>query len=159
MKIGKSHVFVLAVALIIIYAAFVSGSGGYCSAKEFFSGRKGEEDDACIAKLIKHADAGNIYAANRLMYPSQSYIKRVCEKGLESLSEQERYYFQGFGGDRCEAWGFEMPKSKGGEANTTNGEGNLTRTEANNGEADTTDSKANIAKREGNSTEEQNAGR
>lgn len=36
MKIGKSHVFVLAMALIIIYAAFVSGSGGYCSARDFF---------------------------------------------------------------------------------------------------------------------------
>ena len=36
MKIGKSHVFVLAVALLIIYAAFISGSGGYCSAREFF---------------------------------------------------------------------------------------------------------------------------
>ena len=36
LKIGKSHVFVLAVALLIIYAAFVSGSGGYCSAREFF---------------------------------------------------------------------------------------------------------------------------
>ena len=56
MKIGKSHVFVLAMALIIIYAAFVSGSGGYCSAREFFSGRHDEEDDACIAKLIKRAD-------------------------------------------------------------------------------------------------------
>jgi len=114
-------------ALLIIYAAFISGSGRYCSAREFFSGRKGEEDDTCIAKLIKHADAGNIYAANRLMYPSQSYIKRVCEKGLESLGERERYYFQGFGGDRCEAWGFKTPKSKGGEVNTTSGEGNLTR--------------------------------
>ena len=94
MKIGKSHVFVLAVALIIIYAAFVSGSGGYCSAREFFSGRHDEEDDACIAKLIKRADAGNIYAANRLRYPHEAYIKRTCKKEVESLGERERYYFE-----------------------------------------------------------------
>ena len=165
MKIGKSHVFVLAVALLIIYAAFVSGSGGYCSAREFFSDRHDEEDDACIAKLIKRADAGDDHAVNRLMYPSQTYIKRTCEKGVENLSERERYYFKGFGGDRCEIWGFKTPKSKGGEANTTSGnantsgKGNLTRAEANNGEADTTDSEASSIKREGNSTEEQNAGR
>ena len=134
MKIGKSHVFVLAVALIIIYAAFVSGSGGYCSAREFFSGRHDEEDDACIAKLIKRADAGNIYAANRLRYPHEAYIKRTCKKEVESLGERERYYFELYIQNRCEAWGFETPKSKGGEANTTNGdtsatdgEGNLTR--------------------------------
>ena len=134
MKIGKSHVFVLAVALLIIYAAFVSGSGGYCSAREFFSGRHDEEDDACIAKLIKRADAGNIYAANRLRYPHEAYIKRTCKKEVESLGERERYYFELYIQNRCEAWGFETPKSKGGEANTTNGdtsatdgEGNLTR--------------------------------
>ncbi len=155
----------LAVALLIIYAAFVSGSGGYCSAREFFSDRHDEEDDACIAKLIKRADAGDDHAVNRLMYPSQTYIKRTCEKGVENLSERERYYFKGFGGDRCEIWGFKTPKSKGGEANTTSGnantsgKGNLTRAEANNGEADTTDSEASSIKREGNSTEEQNAGR
>ena len=152
-------------ALLIIYAAFVSGSGGYCSAREFFSDRHDEEDDACIAKLIKRADAGDDHAVNRLMYPSQTYIKRTCEKGVENLSERERYYFKGFGGDRCEIWGFKTPKSKGGEANTTSGnantsgKGNLTRAEANNGEADTTDSEASSIKREGNSTEEQNAGR
>lgn len=134
MKIGKSHVFVLAVALLIIYAVFVSGSGGYCSAREFFSGRHDEEDDACIAKLIKRADAGNIYAANRLRYPHEAYIKRTCKKEVESLGERERYYFELYIQNRCEAWGFETPKSKGGEANTTNGdtsatdgEGNLTR--------------------------------
>ena len=109
MKIGKSHVFVLAVALLIIHAAFVSGSGGYCSAREFFSGRHDEEDDACIAKLVKRADAGNIYAANRLIYPHEAYIKRTCKKEVENLGERERYYFQGFGGDRCEAWGFKRP--------------------------------------------------
>ena len=134
MKIGKSHVFVLVLALIIIYAAFVSGSGGYCNAREFFSGRHDEEDDACIAKLIKRADAGNIYAANRLRYPHEAYIKRTCKKEVESLGERERYYFELYIQNRCEAWGFETPKSKGGEANTTNGdtsatdgEGNLTR--------------------------------
>ena len=134
MKIGKSHVFVLVLALIIIYAAFVSGRGGYCSAREFFSGRHDEEDDACIAKLIKRADAGNIYAANRLRYPHEAYIKRTCKKEVESLGERERYYFELYIQNRCEAWGFETPKSKGGEANTTSSdtnamdsEGNLTR--------------------------------
>lgn len=138
MKIGKSHVFVLVLALIIIYAAFVSGSGGYCSAREFFSGRHDEEDDACIAKLIKRADAGNIYAANRLRYPHEAYIKRTCKKEVESLGERERYYFKLYIQNRCEAWGFETPKSKGGEANTTSGdtsatdgEENLTRESAN----------------------------
>lgn len=126
MKIGKSHVFVLAVALLIIYAAFISGSGGYCSAREFFSGRHDEEDDACIAKLIKRADAGNIYAANRLRYPHEAYIKRTCKKEVESLGERERYYFELYIQNRCEAWGFETPKSKGGEANITNGDTNTT---------------------------------
>ena len=137
MKIGKSHVFVLAVALLIIYAVFVSGSGGYCSAREFFSGRHDEEDDACIAKLIKRADAGNIYAANRLRYPHEAYIKRTCKKEVESLGERERYYFELYIQNRCEAWGFETPKSQGSEATTTSGDtnatddGNLTREGAN----------------------------
>ena len=127
----------LAVALLIIYAAFISGSGGYCSAREFFSGRHDEEDDACIAKLIKRADAGNIYAANRLRYPHEAYIKRTCKKEVESLGERERYYFELYFQNLCEAWGFETPKSKGGEANTTSGDtnatddGNLTREGAN----------------------------
>ncbi len=159
MEIGKSHVFVLAVALLIIYAAFISGSGGYCSAREFFSGRHDEEDDACIAKLVKRADAGNIYAANRLRYPHEAYIKRTCKKEVESLGERERYYFELYIQNRCEAWGFETPKSKGGEANTTSGEGNLTRAEANNVESGTTGSDASLIKREGNSTEKQNAER
>ncbi|WP_298830951.1 hypothetical protein [uncultured Campylobacter sp.] len=126
----------------------------------------GEEDDACIAKLVKQADAGDILAANRLRYPHEAYIKRVCEKGVESLGEREKYYFQDFRGDRCENFGFKTPKSQDGEANTTNGdtnetdgEGNLTRAEANNGESDTTGNKADKTKRKGNSTEEQNAGR
>ena len=173
MKIGKSHVFVLALALIIIYAAFVSGSGGYCSAREFFSGRHDEEDDACIAKLIKRADDGNSFAESRLRYPTMEYIKRVCEKGVESLGERERFYFERYSKDRCSAWSFKTPKSKGSEANTTSsggnlvrgdmnatdGERNLTRAEANNGEVGTASSKADTTKREGNYTEEQNAGR
>ena len=168
MKIGKSHVFVLAVALIIIYAVFVSGSGGYCSAREFFSGRHDEEDDACIAKLIKRADAGNIYAANRLRYPHEAYIKRTCKKEVESLGERERYYFELYIQNRCEAWGFKTPKSKGGEANTTSGGGNLAR-----GDTNTTDDEGNLTrdstntirdeadaiKRDMNSTGGLNAGR
>ena len=146
MKIGKSHVFVLAMALLIIYAAFVSGSGGYCSAREFFSGRHDEEDDACIAKLIKRADAGNIYAANRLRYPHEAYIKRTCKKEVESLGERERYYFELYIQNRCEAWGFETPKSKGGEANTTSGGGNLAR-----GDMNATDDEGNLT-REGMDT-------
>ena len=150
MKIGKSHVFVLATALIIIYAAFVSGSGGYCSAREFFSGRKGEEDDACIAKLIKHADDGNIFAQSRLSYPSEAYIRRVCEKGVENLGERERFYFERYSKDRCSAWGFETPKSKGGEANMTSGGGNLARgdTNATSGEGNLTREGANIIRNE-----------
>ena len=141
MKIGKSHVFVLILALIIIYAAFVSGSGGYCSAREFFSGRHDEEDDACIAKLVKRADAGNIYAANRLRYPHEAYIKRTCKTEVESLGERERYYFELYIQNRCEAWGFETPKSKGGEANTTSGGGNLAR-----GDANATDDEGNLTR-------------
>ncbi|WP_298026754.1 hypothetical protein [uncultured Campylobacter sp.] len=142
MKIGKSHVFVLAVALIIIYAAFVSGSGGYCSAREFFSDRHDEEDDACIAKLIKRADAGNIYAANRLRYPHEAYIKRTCKKEVESLGERERYYFELYIQNRCEAWGFETPKSKGGKAGTMSGDGNLAR-----GDANVTDGEGNLTRK------------
>ncbi|WP_298986211.1 hypothetical protein [uncultured Campylobacter sp.] len=154
MKIGKSHVFVLAVALIIIYAAFVSGSGGYCSAREFFSGRHDEEDDACIAKLIKRADDGNSFTESRLRYPTMEYIKRVCEKGVESLGERERFYFERYSKDRCSAWGFKTPKSKDGEANTTSsdtnatdGEGNLTRKGTN-----TIRNEAGAIKRDINST-------
>ena len=141
MKIGKSHIFVLALALLIIYAAFVSGSGGYCSAREFFSGRHDEEDDACIAKLIKRADDGNSFAESRLRYPTMEYFKRVCEKGVESLGERERFYFELYIQNRCEAWGFETPKSKGGEANTTSGGGNLAR-----GDANATDDEGNLTR-------------
>ena len=173
LKASKSQIFLLIVGVVILCALYISSSGAYCNIWESFLNNKGEEDDACIAKLIKRADAGDDHALNRLMYPSQSYIKRVCEKGVENLSERERYYFQGFSGDRCEIWGFKTPKSKGGEANTTSGggnlargdanatsgEGNLTRAEANNGESSTTSNKADTTKREGNSMEEQNAGR
>ncbi len=172
LKASKSQIFLLIVGVIILCALYIRNNGAYCNIWESFLNNKGEEDDACIARLIERADAGDDHAVNRLMYPSQAYIKRTCEKGIENLSERERYYFQGFGGDRCEIWGFKTPKSNGGEANTTSGGGNLargdtnatdggnlTRAEANNGESDTTDRKADIAKREGNSTEEQNAGR
>ena len=159
LKTSKSQIFLLIVGVVILCTLYISSSGAYCNIWESFLNNKGEEDDACIAKLIKRADAGDDHAVNRLMYPSQAYIKRTCEKGVENLSERERYYFQGFSGDRCEIWGFKTPKSKDGEANTTSSGGNLTRAEANNGEADTTDSKADKTKREGNSTEEQNAGR
>ena len=47
------------------------------------------------------------------------------------MGERERYYFELYIQNRCEAWGFETPKSKGGEANTTSGERNLTREGAN----------------------------
>ena len=165
LKASKSQIFLLIVGVIILCALYIRNNGAYCNIWESFLNNKGEEDDACIARLIERADAGDDHAVNRLMYPSQAYIKRVCEKGVENLGKRERYYFQGFSGDRCEIWGFKTPKSKDGEANTTNGDtnatdgGNLTRTEANNVEVGTTDSKADMAKREGNSTEEQNAGR
>ncbi len=172
LKASKSQIFLLIVGVVILCALYIKISGSCCNVREVFFGY-GEEDDACIAKLVKQADAGDILAANRLRYPHEAYIKRVCEKGVESLGERERYYFQGFGGDRCEIWGFKTPKSKGGkgvttsgggnlaqgDTNATDGEGNLTRAEANNGEAHTTGSKADKTKREENSTEEQNAGR
>jgi len=161
LKIGKSHVFVLVVALLIIYAVFISGSGGYCSAREFFSDRHDEEDDACIAKLIKRADDGNIFAQSRLSYPSEAYIRRVCEKGVENLGERERYYFQNSRGDHCKKLGFKTPKSKGGEANTTSGDanatdggGNLTREGAN-----TIRDEAGAIKGDVNSTGGSNVGR
>jgi len=161
LKASKSQIFLLIVGVIILCALYISSSGAYCNIWESFLNNKGEEDDACIARLIKRADAGDDHAVNRLMYPSQAYIKRTCEKGVENLSERERYYFQGFSGDRCEIWGFKTPKSKGGEANTTsgdanatNGEGNLTREGAN-----TIRDKASTIKRDMNSTGRLDAGR
>ena len=159
----------ISIAIILLWVYFlITALGGdrYCGIWDYIA--NSEEDDACIAKLIKRADAGSELALNRLRYPSKAYIKRVCERGVENLGERERYYFERLGVDRCEASNFkdnEANTTSGGDnlaqgdTNTTDGEGNLTRTEANNGEADTTGSKADIAKREGNSTEEQNAGR
>ncbi len=171
LKASKSQIFLLIVGVVILCTLYINNSGAYCNIWESFLNNKGEEDDACVAKLIKRADAGSELALSRLRYPSKAYIKRTCEKGVENLSERERYYFQGFSGDRCEIWGFKTPKSKGGEANTTSSggnlargdtnatdSGNLTRAEANNGKSDTVGSKADKTKRKGNSTEEQNAG-
>lgn len=161
MKTSKSHVFVLILALIIIYAAFVSGSGGYCSAREFFSGRHDEEDDACIAKLIKRADDGNIFAQSRLSYPSEAYIRRVCEKGVENLGERERYYFQNSRGDHCKKLGFKTPKLQGGEANMTSGDTNATDDEGNlmREGANTIRNEAGAIKGDVNSTGGSNVGR
>ena len=159
----------ISIAIILLWIYFLIttlGGDRYCGIWDYIA--NSEEDDACIAKLIKRADAGSELVLNRLRYPSKAYIKRVCERGVENLGERERYYFERLGVDRCEA-----PNFKGGETNTTNsgsnlarddtnatsGEGNLTRAEANNGEADTVGSDASSIKREGNSTEEQNAGR
>ena len=129
--------------------------------EEFFSDKQGEEDDACIAKLIKRADDGSGFAENRLRYPTMEYIKRVCEKGVESLGERERFYFERYSKDRCSAWSFKTPKSKGGEANTTSGdtnatdgEGNLTREGAN-----TVRNETGAIKRDINSTGGSNVGR
>ena len=158
----------ISIAIILLWVYFlITALGGdrYCGVWDYIA--NSEEDDACIAKLIKRADVGSELALNRLRYPSKAYIKRVCEKGVENLGERERYYFEHLGVDRCEA-----PNFKGGETNTTSSGGNLarddtnatdggnlTRAEANNGESDTAGSKADMTKREGNSTEEQNAGR
>ncbi|WP_298024652.1 hypothetical protein [uncultured Campylobacter sp.] len=158
----------ISIAIILLWAYFLIttlGGDRYCGVWDYIA--NSEEDDACIAKLIKRADAGSELALNRLRYPSKAYIKRVCERGVENLGERERYYFERLGVDRCEA-----PNFKGGETNTTSSGGNLargdtnatdggnlTRAEANNGKSDTMGNKASSIKREGNSTEEQNAGR
>ena len=136
MKTSKSKIFIMLIAGIFIIYGVISSGGMYCNMEEFFSDKQCEEDDACIAKLIKRADDGNGFAENRLRYPSRAYIKRVCEKGVENLGERERYYFERY--QSCEPWGFKTPKLQGGEANTTNGdtsatdgERNLTREGAN----------------------------
>ncbi len=131
LKASKSQIFLLIVGVIILCALYINNSGAYCNIWESFLNNKGEEDDACIARLIERADAGDDHAANRLRYPSQAYIKRVCERGVENLSERERYYFQNSRGDHCKKLGFKTPKSKGGEANTTSGEANATDGERN----------------------------
>ena len=159
----------ISIAIILLWAYFLIttlGGDRYCGVWDYIA--NSEEDDACIAKLIKRADAGSELALNRLRYPSKAYIKRVCERGVENLGERERYYFERLGVDRCEASNFKDNEanttSNGGnlargDTNATSGEGNLTRAEANNGKSDTVGSKADMTKREGNSTEEQNAGR
>nr|WP_315083802.1 hypothetical protein [uncultured Campylobacter sp.] len=157
----------IAIILLWVYFLITALSGDrYCGIWDYIA--NSEEDDACIAKLIKRADAGSELALNRLRYPSKAYIKRVCERGVENLGERERYYFERLGVGRCEALNFKDNEanttSSGGnlargDTNATSGEGNLTRAEANNGEAHTTGSKADTTKREGNSTEEQNARR
>ena len=161
LKTSKSKIFIMLIVGFFIIYGVIRSSGMYCNMEEFFSDRHDEEDDACIAKLIKRADAGNIYAANRLRYPQEAYIKRTCKKEVESLGERERYYFELYIQNRCEAWGFETPKSKGGEANTTNGdtnatngEGNLTREGAN-----TVRNETGVIKRDINSTGGSNVGR
>ncbi|WP_297881432.1 hypothetical protein [uncultured Campylobacter sp.] len=168
MKTSKSKIFIMLIAGVFIIYGVIRSSGMYCNMEEFFSDRHDEEDDACIAKLIKRADDGNSFAESRLRYPTMEYIKRVCEKGVESLGERERYYFQDFRGDRCENFGFKTPKSKGGEANTTSGGGNLARGEANatDGEGNLTHEGANtirnetgVIKRDINSTGGSNVGR
>ena len=159
----------ISIAIILLWVYFLIttlGGDRYCGIWDYIA--NSEEDDACIAKLIKRADAGSELALNRLRYPSKAYIKRVCERGVENLGERERYYFERLGVDRCEASNFKDNEanttSSGGnlargDMNATDGERNLTRAKANNGESDTTGNKADKTKREGNSTEKQNAGR
>ena len=161
MKTSKSKIFIMLIAGVFIIYGVISSGGMYCNMEEFFSDKQGEEDDACIAKLIKRADDGNSFAENRLRYPTMEYIKRVCEKGVENLSERERYYFQNSRGDHCKKLGFKTPKSKGGEANTTSGDanatdggGNLTREGAN-----TIRDEAGAIKGDVNSTGGSNVGR
>nr|WP_314378742.1 hypothetical protein [uncultured Campylobacter sp.] len=159
----------ISIAIILLWVYFLIttlGGDRYCGVWDYIA--NSEEDDACIAKLIKRADAGSELALNRLRYPNKAYIKRVCERGVENLGERERYYFERLGVDRCEASNFkdnEANTTSGGgnlargDTNATDSERNLTRAKANNGESNTMGNKASSIKREGNSTEEQNAGR
>ncbi len=152
LKTSKSKIFIMLIAGFFIIYGVIRSSGMYCNMEEFFSDRQGEEDDACIAKLIKRADDGNGFAESRLRYPSRAYIKRVCERGVENLGERERYYFERY--QSCEPWGFKTQKSQSGEANTTSGEGNLTREGAN-----TIRDETGAIKRDINSTGGSNVGR
>ncbi len=160
MKTSKSKIFIMLIAGFFIIYGVISSGGMYCNMEEFFSDRHDEEDDACIAKLIKRADDGNSFAESRLRYPTMEYIKRVCEKGVESLGERERFYFERYSKNRCSAWSFKTPKSKGGEANTTSGEANATDGERNltRKGANTIRDKASTIKRDINSTGGLNAG-
>lgn len=161
MKTSKSKIFIMLIAGVFIIYGVISSGGMYCNMEEFFSDRQGEEDDACIAKLIKRADDGNGFAESRLRYPSRAYIKRVCEKGVESLGERERFYFERYSKDRCSAWGFKTPKSKGGEANTTSGDANVTSVERNltREGTNTIRDETGVIKRDINSTGGSNVGR
>ncbi|WP_298986207.1 hypothetical protein, partial [uncultured Campylobacter sp.] len=161
----KGSISIVIILLWVYFLITTLGGDRYCGIWDYIA--NSEEDDACIAKLIKRADEGSELALNRLRYPSKAYIKRVCERGVENLSERERYYFERLGVDRCEALNFkdnEANTTSGGgnlargDTNATDGERNLMRAEANNGKSDTADSKADKTKRKGNSTEEQNAG-
>ncbi|WP_314986930.1 hypothetical protein, partial [uncultured Campylobacter sp.] len=74
--------------------------------------------------------------------------------------ERERFYFERYSKDRCSAWGFETPKSKGRKAGTTSGdtdatddEGNLTREGTN-----TIRDETGVIKRDMNSTGGLNVG-
>ena len=76
----------IAIILLWVYFLITALSGDrYCGIWDYIA--NSEEDDACIAKLIKRADAGSELALNRLRYPSKAYIKRVCERGVENLGE------------------------------------------------------------------------
>ena len=77
------------------------------------------------------------------------------------MGERERYYFELYIQNRCEAWGFETPKSKGGEANTTSGEANETDSEGNltREGMDTIRNEAGAIKGDINSTGGSNVGR
>ena len=70
LKASKSQFFLLIVGVIILCALYIRNNGAYCNIWESFLNNKGEEDDACIARLIERADAGDDRAVNRLMYPS-----------------------------------------------------------------------------------------
>ena len=161
MKTSKSKIFIMLIAGFFIIYGVISSGGMYCNMEEFFSDRHDEEDDACIAKLIKRADDGNSFAESRLRYPTMEYIKRVCEKGVESLGGRERFYFERYSKDRCSAWGFKTQKSQSGEANTTSGEANATDGERNltRKGANTIRDKASTIKRDINSTGGSNVGR
>ena len=162
----KGSISIVIILLWVYFLITTLGGDRYCGIWDYIA--NSEEDDACIAKLIKRADEGSELALNRLRYPSKAYIKRVCERGVENLSERERYYFERLGVDRCEALNFkdnEANTTSGGgnlargDTNATDGERNLMRAEANNGKSDTANSDASSIKRKGNSTKEQNAGR
>ena len=159
MKTSKSKIFIMLIAGVFIIYGVISSGGMYCNMEEFFSDKQGEEDDACIAKLIKRADDGNGFAENRLRYPSRAYIKRVCEKGVENLGERERYYFERY--QSCEPWGFKTPKLQGGEANTTSGDMNTTDGDRNltREGMDTIRDETGVIKRDINSTGGSNVGR